>query len=245
MIMMELAVKAQGLTKRFGSFTAVDRVFLEVAQGEIFGFLGANGAGKTTTIRMLCGLLEPTEGEGWVAGFSIRTQPEEIKKVIGYMSQKFSLYPDLRVVENLRFFGGVYGLEGADLERRIQEVMERLELKERADELTAQLPLGFKQRLGLASAILHNPKIVFLDEPTSGVDPIARRQFWELIYELAEQGTTVFVTTHYLEEAEYCHCLAIMHQGKIIASGSPSELKQNWHQPSIHQLFIELVRGEG
>jgi len=241
----DLAVRTENLTRRFGRFIAVDRVSLEVARGEIFGFLGANGAGKTTTIRMLCGLLSPSEGEGWVAGYSIRTQPEEIKKIIGYMSQKFSLYPDLKVLENLKFFGGVYGLEGEELEKRLGEVLEKLELSEWSEEITAQLPLGFKQRLGLACAVLHHPQIVFLDEPTSGVDPLVRKKFWELIYQLAEQGTTVFVTTHYLEEAEYCHRLAIMHQGRIIAYGSPGELKHHWQEPSIHRVFIRLVKEGG
>ena len=210
----EIAVSAKKLTKQFGDFTAVDNVTFDVSRGEIFGFLGANGAGKTTTIRMLCGLLLPTSGEGHVSGFDIMTQTEAIKRTIGYMSQKFSLYNDLTVAENIEFFGGVYGLSNSELKRRARAMLQKMHLEDWQNAITGRLPLGWKQRLALGCAVLHGPKILFLDEPTGGVDPISRREFWNMIYELADQGTTIFVTTHYMDEAEYCNRLSIMYRGK-------------------------------
>lgn len=235
------AVRAEQLTRRFGSFTAVDRIDLAVKPGEIFGFLGANGAGKTTAIRMLCGLLEPSDGEAWVNGLPISREAEKVKRRIGYMSQKFSLYNDLHVLENLEFYGGVYRLSKQEIRDRSRELLERLGLSEYGDRMTSSLPLGFKQRLALGCAALHRPGILFLDEPTSGVDPIARRQFWDLIYELAEEGTTIFVTTHYMDEAEYCSRVSIMVAGRIEAIGAPAELKQKHDAPDMQQLFIKLV----
>ena len=220
-----IAVSVKNLTRRFGDFVAVDELSFEVSSGEIFGFLGPNGAGKSTTIRMLCGLLSPTEGGGTVAGFDVRTQPEEIKRNIGYMSQKFSLYEDLTVAENIDFYGGIYGLSGKRLEDRKNWAVTMAGLSERQDALTSVLSGGWKQRLALACAILHEPPILFLDEPTSGVDPLSRRRFWDLIYEMADRGVTVFVTTHYMEEAEYCHRLALIYRGKMIALGTPRQLK--------------------
>ncbi len=240
----EIAVRTDGLTKRFGKFVAVDHVSLEVKKREIFGFLGANGAGKTTVIRMLCGLLLPTEGQGIVAGFDIREEPERIKRNIGYMSQKFSLYDDLRIEENLYFFGGIYGLDAGALAKRSREIMERLGLWSRRENMTRDLPLGYKQRLALGCAVMHEPKILFLDEPTAGVDPIARREFWRLIYQMAEAGTTVFVTTHYMDEAEYCNRLSIMHQGRIIAVAGPQALKQEYGLATVQDVFIHLVKGQ-
>ena len=222
---MNTAVYLKDVVKRFGDFTAVDGISLEVGTGEIFGFLGPNGAGKSTTIRMLCGLLRPTAGEGRVRGLDIVSQSEEIKARIGYMSQRFSLYNDLRVEENMKFFGGIYGLDGATCGRRTEEVLGLTGLTERRRDLTRNLPGGLKQRLALGCALLHEPPIIFLDEPTSGVDPGTRRNFWDLIYTLADQGVTLFVTTHYMEEAEYCNRIALIDQGRIIALGSPSELK--------------------
>ena len=219
------AVKIDNLTKRFGDFVAVDRVSISVRQGEIFGFLGPNGAGKSTTIRILCGLMAPTSGQATVAGFDVATQSEEIKKSIGYMSQKFSLYDDLSVEENIEFFGGVYGVPPAKLAEREEYVLEMAGLKDRRKTTTRLLAGGWKQRLALGCAILHEPPILFLDEPTSGVDPIARRSFWELIYQLSTAGHTIFVTTHYMDEAEYCHRIALMYGGRVIALGSPAELK--------------------
>ncbi len=231
------AVALKDLVKRFGDFTAVDRVTLEVARGEIFGFLGPNGAGKSTTIRILCGLLPPTSGSAKVGGFDVATQPEEIKKHIGYMSQKFSLYDDMTVNENIEFFGGIYGVSPAKLEERRAFVLEMAGLEDKKDTLTRLLSGGWKQRLALGCAILHEPPILFLDEPTSGVDPIARRSFWELIYQLSAAGHTIFVTTHYMDEAEYCHRIALMYGGRTIALGSPSELKQSLG--SEHLLNLE------
>jgi ABC-2 type transport system ATP-binding protein len=218
-------IEVEGLTKRFGHFTAVDNVTFSVARGEILGFLGANGAGKTTIIRMLCGLLSPSSGRAMVGGFDVVRQSEQVKCNIGYMSQKFSLYPDLTVVENLTFFGGVYGIPTPKLRERIGWALEMAGLRGREKSLTAELSGGWRQRLALGCAILHEPKIVFLDEPTSGVDPVSRRSFWELIDRLAEAGTTVFVTTHYLDEAEYCNQVMLIHAGRLIAGGSPNELK--------------------
>jgi ABC-2 type transport system ATP-binding protein len=219
------AVRIEELTKRFGDFVAVDKVSIEVRQGEIFGFLGPNGAGKSTTIRILCGLMTPTSGKATVAGFDVATQSEEIKKNIGYMSQKFSLYDDLSVEENIEFFGGVYGVTPEKLAEREEYVLKMAGLEDQRKMMTRLLAGGWKQRLALGCAILHEPPILFLDEPTSGVDPIARRSFWELIYQLSEAGHTIFVTTHYMDEAEYCHRIALMHGGQVIALGSPAELK--------------------
>ena len=219
------AVKLVNLIKRFGDFVAVDRVSLEVQPGEIFGFLGPNGAGKSTTIRILCGLLAPTSGSATVGGFDVATQSEDIKRSIGYMSQKFSLYDDLTVDENIEFFGGVYGVTPQALPARREYVLKMAGLEEKAATMTRLLAGGWKQRLALGCAILHDPPILFLDEPTSGVDPIARRSFWDLIYQLSAAGRTIFVTTHYMDEAEYCHRIALMYRGKTIALGSPAELK--------------------
>jgi len=222
---------------------AVDRLDLDVARGEIFGFLGANGAGKTTAIRMFCGLLAPSEGEGWVAGHPLSTGAERIKRGIGYMSQRFSLYNDLTVTENLEFFGGVYGLRGSEIDERGGRLLEYLGLADERESLTRSLPLGFKQRLALGVATLHRPGIVFLDEPTGGVDPAARRDFWNLIYELAAAGTTVFVTTHYMDEAEYCERVSIMVEGRVAALGSPARLKTEYDVTRMEEVFLEVVSG--
>jgi len=227
------AVRVDGLTKRFGDFVAVDHVTFDVHHGEIFGFLGPNGAGKTTTIKMLTGLLTPSEGSGTVAGLDIATQADRIKRQIGYMSQLFSLYADLTVEENIRFFSGLYGV---DRERRLERrdwVLEVAGLTEHRQRLTGQLPLGWKQRLALGCAVIHEPPTLFLDEPTSGVDPISRRRFWDLIYQLAGDGTTVFVSTHYMEEAEYCHRLALMNRGALIALDAPAALREGLHVPML------------
>jgi ABC-2 type transport system ATP-binding protein len=222
----EHSIEVKALTKKFGGFTAVDGVSFDVGRGAIFGFLGANGAGKSTIIRMLCALLDPTSGTASVGGFDIRREPERVKRVIGYMSQKFSLYEDLTVEENIRFFGGVYGLPRKALESRMAWVIDMAGLSGRQRSLTRTLSVGWKQRLALGCAVLHEPGIVFLDEPTGGVDPLSRRRFWELINELSEKGVTVFVTTHYLDEAEYCNDIRLIHAGRIVAAGSPQELKQ-------------------
>ena len=229
-------VETRSLVKRFGAFTAVDHVSLQVQRGEIFGFLGPNGAGKSTTIRILCGLLEPTEGEATVAGFDVRTQSEQIKRNIGYMSQKFSLYDDLTVEENIDFFSGIYGVPRERREQRKDYVLHMAGLTEKRLTITALLAGGWKQRLALGCAILHEPPILFLDEPTSGVDPIARRSFWELIYQLSAAGHTIFVSTHYMDEAEYCHRVALMYRGKVIALGTPAELKHSLASHHILQL---------
>lgn len=223
--MPTFVVEVEDLVKTFDSFIAVDHIRFQVKKGEIFGFLGPNGAGKSTTIRMLCGLLLPTSGKGKVAGFDIMKEPEKIKRAIGYMSQKFSLYDDLKVVENLHFFGGIYGLSGSSQKRRENEVLEIIGLQEFRDRITRTLAVGSKQRLALGCAILHEPSVLFLDEPTSGVDPISRRNFWSLIQQMGERGVTTFVTTHYMDEAEYCDRLALIYQGRITAMGTPSELK--------------------
>ena len=238
------AVQVTGLTKVFGKFTAVDHIDFAVRRGEIFGFLGANGAGKTTTIRMLCGILLPSDGDGQVAGFSINTESEKIKQKIGYMSQRFSLYSDLTVRENLTFFGGSYGMTDEEIDHRIDEVAGMYGLEVFLDQLTGAIPLGWKQRVGLASATLHDPAILFLDEPTSGVDPSARRQFWRSIYRLAygQDNHTVFVTTHYLEEAEYCDRVAIMHQGRILALDTPNALKRAHGKSSMEEVFVHIIR---
>jgi ABC-2 type transport system ATP-binding protein len=239
--MAPYAVQTENLGKRFGKFEAVKNLNLAVNEGEIFGFLGANGAGKTTAIRMLCGLLLPSSGNGRVAGFDIYKQSEKIKQCIGYMSQKFSLYDDLTPAENVEFYGGVYGLQRQALLKKRAELLEELGLVEQAAMLTRSLPLGYKQRLALSCALLHDPKIVFLDEPTGGVDPEARRNFWDLIYHMAQQGKTIFVTTHYMDEAEYCNRVSIMYQGEIIALGSPQALKQKFGKASMQEVFIHLV----
>ena len=222
---MAVAVALRALSKHFGAFKAVDRVSLEVNEGEIFGFLGANGAGKSTTIRMLCGLLRPTSGQALVLGVDVARDPEGVKRAIGYMSQRFSLYDDLSVVQNLRFFGGVYGLHGAIAREREAWALHMAALEGKEERLTGELPGGWKQRLALACAVLHKPRVVFLDEPTSGVDPISRRVFWELIDSMSAEGITVFVTTHYLDEAEHCHRLALIHAGRLVALGTVPELK--------------------
>lgn len=241
---MEYAVEIDNLTKRFGDFVAVDEISLTVESGEIFGFLGANGAGKTTAIRMLCGLLLPTSGRGIVNGFDIYEESERIKKSIGYMSQKFSLYKDLTGKENLWFYGSVYQIPSGDLRKRIDELSESLDLKEFIHRLAGSLPVGWRQRLSLAASLLHRPKILFLDEPTAGVDPVFRRRFWDILYRLAEEGTTLFVTTHYMDEAEFCQRISIMHQGKIIELGNPQELINKYGQNTLQDLFVRLISGK-
>jgi len=236
------AVEVRELTRRFGDFTAVDAISFAVAQGEVFGFLGANGAGKTTAIRMLTGLLEPTSGEARVAGHDVGTEVEAVKRSIGYMSQRFSLYEDLTVRENIRLYGAIYGLDRRTLKARTTELLTRLRLESRQDALVASLPLGWRQKLAFSVALAHRPGIVFLDEPTGGVDPVTRRQFWEMIYEAAEEGTTVFVTTHYMDEAEYCDRVSIMVDGRIDALGSPEELKERFGVDSMDDVFVQLVR---
>lgn len=239
----EHAIDARNLTRRFGSFVAVDHITFDVRAGEVFGFLGANGAGKTTAIKMLVGLLAPSDGEATVAGFDIRTQRERIRSAIGYMSQRFSLYGDLTVRENIALYGGIYGLSDDQISERTKAMLDTLGLSDSADELVGRLPLGWKQKLAFSVALLHEPKIVFLDEPTGGVDPITRRQFWELIYAAAARGTTVFVTTHYMDEAEYCDRISIMVDGKISALGTPGELKEKFGADSVDEVFVRLARG--
>ena len=236
------AIETRDLTRRFGTFTAVDRVTFTVAQGEVFGFLGANGAGKTTVIRILTGLLAPTSGEARVAGHDVYRESEAIKRRIGYMSQKFSLYEDLTVRENIRLYGGIYGLADRDVRERTSAMLGRLGLERSADTSVRAIPLGWRQKLAFSVALLHDPSIVFLDEPTGGVDPITRRQFWELIYETSARGTTVFVTTHYMDEAEYCDRVSIMVSGRIAAMGTPAELKREQSVDSIDELFVRLAR---
>ncbi len=239
----DIAVRVDGLTKRFGDFTAVDSISLEVKRGEIFGFLGANGAGKTTAIRMLCGLLPPTSGHATVAGFDIHRQAHAIKENIGYMSQKFSLYEDLTVVENIEFYGGIYGLDRRRIREKTDRLLAELGLTGHGGDLTRSLPLGWKQRLALGCSMLHDPSIIFLDEPTGGVDPISRRNFWRIINELTTQGVTVFVTTHYMDEAEYCNRLSIMYEGRIIEMGNPTAIKEKHGMTSMQDIFIHLVGG--
>jgi len=240
--MAEWAIEAVNLTRRFGAFTAVNAINLQVAQGEIFGFLGANGAGKTTAMRIFCGLLEPTSGQATVAGFDAMTQSEKIKQQIGYMSQKFSLYGKLTVRQNIRFFAGIYGLSRAQVKSKTAEIVERLGLADAADKLVDDLPLGWKQRISFAVATVHQPKVVFLDEPTGGVDPMVRRQFWDMIFEAAAQGMTVFVTTHYMDEAEYCDRVSIMVDGSIAAIGTPAELYAQHNALSVEEVFVALAR---
>lgn len=241
--MTEPVIKTEKLTKRFGDFIAVNEISFEVAPGEIFGFLGANGAGKTTAMRMLCGLSFPSSGKASVAGFDVYKQPESIKKNIGYMSQKFSLYEDLTVIENIRFFGGIYGLSSRQLKTKTAQLLQQLGLQDEARQLVGSLPLGWKQKLSFSVAILHQPRIVFLDEPTGGVDPVTRRQFWDLIYETAHSGITVFVTTHYMDEAEYCNRISMMVDGSIKALDTPTNLKRQFAADSMDQVFYELARG--
>lgn len=240
---MEKVITADKLTKKFGDFTAVNAISFEVYKGEIFGFLGANGAGKTTAMRILSGLSYPSSGKAMVAGFDVYEASEEIKKNIGYMSQKFSLYENLTVKENIRFFGGIYGLGRKELKTASEQLIERLQLGPEANKLVGSLPLGWKQKIAFSVAILHRPKVVFLDEPTGGVDPITRRQFWELIYEASEQGITAFVTTHYMDEAEYCDRVSIMVDGAIAALDSPLKLKQQFNAASMDAVFLQLARG--
>lgn len=240
--MKEVVIETEKLTKTFGDFTAVDAISFQVKKGEIFGFLGANGAGKTTAMRMLCGLSIPTSGMAKVAGFDVYRETEMIKKNIGYMSQKFSLYEDLTVVENIHFFGGIYGLPSKKIKEKTQELLTRLELSSVAKSLVVDLPLGWKQKLAFSIAIMHQPKIVFLDEPTGGVDPLTRRQFWELIYEAAHNGITLFVTTHYMDEAEYCDRVSIMVDGKISAMDTPLNLKNEFDADSMDSVFYKLAR---
>jgi ABC-2 type transport system ATP-binding protein len=236
------AIHADKLTKRFGHFTAVDEISFDVKKGEIFGFLGANGAGKTTAMRMLCGLSIPTSGAATVAGFDVYRQTEKIKKNIGYMSQKFSLYEDLTIKENIRFYAGIYGKKDSFIKDKTVTVLKQLHLEKEGDKLVGSLPLGWKQKLAFSVAIFHEPQIVFLDEPTSGVDPVTRREFWNMIYEAAAAGITVFVTTHYMDEAEYCNRLSIMVDGKMDALGSPAELKANFNTNSMDEVFLKLAR---
>lgn len=238
----EYAIQAFELTKTFGHFTAVDKISFNVNPGEIFGFLGANGAGKTTAMKMLSGLLSPSSGSATVAGFRVGKENEQIKMNIGYMSQRFSLYEDLTVWENIRFYGGIYGLSNAQIKAKSDEVLQRLGLEIERNQLVKSLPLGWKQKLAFSTALIHDPKVVFLDEPTSGVDPITRRQFWEMIYETANRGIAILVTTHYLDEAEYCNRMSIMVDGKIAAMGTPKELKTNFKTHTIDDLFIKLTR---
>lgn len=240
---MEYAVEINNLTRKFGDFTAVKDFSLSVKTGEIFGFLGSNGAGKTTAIRMMCGLLLPTSGEGQVAGFDIFKQPEIIKRNIGYMSQKFSLYADLTGAENIKFYGAAYNLDKKTIKQRLDELIPRLSLEEFLNRKSGSLPTGWRQRLALAVALLHQPKIIFLDEPTGGVDPIFRRKFWSILYDLAEEGITIFVTTHYMDEAEFCGRISIMHQGQIIEQGKPFQLIEDYQAENLENMFIDLIHG--
>jgi ABC-2 type transport system ATP-binding protein len=238
----DIVIKTSNLTKSFGDFIAVNAITFEVKKGEIFGFLGANGAGKTTAMRILCGLLLPTSGEANVAGFDVYKQSESIKKNIGYMSQKFSLYENLTVQENIEFFGGIYGISRKELKEKSNNLLQRLGIEREAKKLVGSLPLGWKQKISFSTAILHQPKIVFLDEPTGGVDPITRRQFWEMIYEAADSGITVFVTTHYMDEAEYCSRVPIMVDGSIAALDTPHNLKEIFSTDSMEGVFLKLAR---
>ena len=235
-------ISVQHLTKRFGSFTAVDNITFDVYRGEIFGFLGANGAGKTTAMRMLCGLSFPTSGQATVAGFDLYKEAEQIKRNIGYMSQKFSLYEDLTIKENIRFYGGIYGLKDLQIKAKTEQMLHQLKLEDQANTLVKSLPLGWKQKLSFSVAMVHEPKIVFLDEPTGGVDPVTRREFWSLIYEAASGGTTVFVTTHYMDEAEYCNRVTVMVDGRIDALDTPAALKEKFSVTDMGEVFVQLAR---
>lgn len=239
--MEKISVSVKNLTRKFEDFIAVNNISFEVRQGEIYGFLGANGAGKTTTIRMLCGLLMPTSGEANVCGYSIKDQPEEIKKRIGYMSQKFSLYNILTVYENLEFYAGIYNVKKNEMSRKIAEILEKIEINEFKDRLVADLPSGIKQRVALGSAIIHEPEVIFLDEPTAGVDPLLRKKFWEIINELSKKGRTIFVTTHYMDEVEHCHRIALMNEGKIIAEGNIQEIKNKVFNKNVYEVEIEEI----
>jgi len=241
-MMSNVVIQTEELTKRFGTFTAVDHISFQVDRGEIFGFLGANGAGKTTAMRMLCGLSKPTEGKGFVAGFDIARDPEKVKKNIGYMSQKFSLYEDLKVWENIRLFGGIYGMKDNEIASKTDTLLQTLGLENERGTLVKSLPLGWKQKLAFSISIFHEPKIVFLDEPTGGVDPATRRRFWEQIYDAAGRGITVFVTTHYMDEAEYCNRVSIMVDGRIEALDTPHNLKQQFNASSMDEVFSHLAR---
>ena len=236
------AITVGNLTKRFGDFTAVDNISFEVSKGEIFGFLGANGAGKTTAMRMLCGLLIPTSGKAAVAGFDVYKQTVNIKKNIGYMSQKFSLYEDLTVKENIRFYAGIYGKDSQFIKEKTAALLKQLHLENEANKLVGSLPLGWKQKLAFSVAVFHEPSIVFLDEPTGGVDPVTRREFWNMIYEAAESGITVFVTTHYMDEAEYCNRVSIMVDGRIDALDTPNQLKEKHEAKTMDEVFLKLAR---
>lgn len=236
------AIVVRDLVKKFGSFVANNRLTFEVKKGEIFGFLGANGAGKTTAIRMLVGLSSPSSGEVIVAGYNVARHPEKVKKHIGYMCQKFSLYEDLTAEENIRLYGGIYGLSKKEILQKSEELFSRLHFNKYRKKLIADLPLGMRQKLAFSVAVFHNPEIVFLDEPTGGVDPITRRQFWEMIYETASKGITVFVTTHYMDEAEYCDRISIMDEGKIVALDSPANLKKRYKTKSVEELFVKIAR---
>ena len=239
------AIEAENMVKKFGSFVANDHLTFSVDKGEIFGFLGANGAGKTTAIRILCGLSKPTSGKIRVAGFDVFTETESIKRRIGYMSQRFSLYEDLTVSENFRFYGGIYGMKRADIKSKTSEMLSRLDILKYENTVIASLPLGIRQKLAFSVAIMHTPEIVFLDEPTGGVDPITRRQFWEMIYEAAASGITVFVTTHYMDEAEYCNRVSIMVDGKIEALDTPAKLKEMYSADNMNEVFLKLARKAG
>ena len=235
------SIVAENLTKKFGDFTSVDHINFQVKQGEIFGFLGANGAGKTTAIRMLCGLLRPTSGVATVAGYDVKTQAKFVKRHIGYMSQRFSLYNDLTLFENMQLFGTVYGIPKAELKERIHQSLKELQMDDKANTLVYSIPLGWKQKLAFATAMLHRPQIVFLDEPTSGVDPIVRREFWNMIYHAASQGVTIFVTTHYMDEAEYCERISIMESGQLKIIGKPADIKAEMGVDSIADVFVKFV----
>jgi ABC-2 type transport system ATP-binding protein len=237
-------IATEDLSKHFGDFIAVNKISFEVRRGEIFGFLGANGAGKTTAMKMLTGLLQPSSGKAMVAGYDVFTQSEDVKRNIGYMSQRFSLYEDLTVKENVRFYAGIYGLSWTERRRKSAELIDRLGLLEVKRDRVAELPLGWKQKLAFSVALIHDPAIVFLDEPTGGVDPVTRRQFWDLIYEAAERGVTVFVTTHYMDEAEYCERISIMVDGKIEALDTPAALKQQYNAQNMDEVFLKLARGK-
>jgi ABC-2 type transport system ATP-binding protein len=239
---IEKIISVKNLSKKFGDFTAVNAISFEVSKGEIFGFLGANGAGKTTAMKMLIGISKPTSGEAFVAGFDVKNNSEMVKKSIGYMSQRFSMYDDLTIKENITFFGGIYGLSKAQIKEKTIRLVSDLGLQEVSNKLVGDLPLGWKQKLSFSVALLHNPKIVFLDEPTGGVDPITRRQFWEMIYAEAHKGTTIFVTTHYMDEAEYCDRVSIMVDGRIEALDTPKKLKKQFNVDSMNEVFLKLAR---
>ena len=240
----ENIIHAENITKKFGHFTAVDSISFHVEKGEIFGFLGANGAGKTTAMRMFCGLSTPTSGKATVAGYDVYRETEKIKKNIGYMSQKFSLYDDLTVAENIRFYGGIYGLSKSLLNEKTDYLINILKITDARNKLIGSLPLGWKQKLAFSVAIIHDPKVVFLDEPTGGVDPITRRQFWDMIYEAAHKGVTVIVTTHYMDEAEYCNRISMMVDGRIASLDTPDNLKRQYNAENMHEVFVKIARSK-